>query len=86
VDERLGPERATREPASRRKHHLPCEVSSVVGRESEIAELKVALAETRLLTLTGAAGVGKTRLALRVAADLVRDYSGRSSQRGSTST
>jgi predicted ATPase/DNA-binding CsgD family transcriptional regulator len=49
-------------------------LSSFVGREHEIAEIKRLLETTRLLTITGAGGSGKTRLALRVAADLVDDY------------
>lgn len=47
---------------------LPNEVTSFVGRKQEIAELVVALQTVRLLTLTGTGGVGKTRLALEVAA------------------
>jgi predicted ATPase/predicted negative regulator of RcsB-dependent stress response len=43
---------------------LPAEASSFVGREHELGELAALLAHTRLLTLTGAGGVGKTRLAL----------------------
>jgi predicted ATPase len=46
---------------------LPIETSTFVGREHELAELSVVLARTRLLTLTGAGGVGKTRLALELA-------------------
>src|SRR5712691_2007295 len=53
-------------------HNLPLQLTSFVGREREIAEAKRLLGETRLLTLTGAGGCGKTRLALAVAAG-VRD-------------
>ncbi|MEW2517462.1 ATP-binding protein [Actinacidiphila alni] len=44
--------------------NLPTELTSFVGRTSELAELDVLLAQSRLSTLTGAGGVGKTRLAL----------------------
>jgi predicted ATPase len=50
--------------------NLPHEVSSFVGRESEIGEIARALARGPLLTVTGPGGIGKTRLALRVAATL----------------
>ena len=46
---------------------LPAETSTFVGREHELGELAALLAHTRLLTLTGAGGVGKTRLALALA-------------------
>ncbi len=46
---------------------LPGETSTFVGREHELVELSAVLARTRLLTLTGAGGVGKTRLALELA-------------------
>jgi predicted ATPase/DNA-binding XRE family transcriptional regulator len=46
---------------------LPIPVSSFVGRDRELAEVQERLATTRLLTLTGPAGTGKTRLALQVA-------------------
>lgn len=51
--------------------NLPHQVTSFIGREREINEIKRLLTATRLLTLTGAGGVGKTRLAVQVAADLV---------------
>ena len=50
---------------------MPLELSSFVGRKEEIAEVKRLLGEVRLLTLTGAGGCGKTRLALAVASDMV---------------
>ena len=50
--------------------NLPFELSSFAGREREIAEVKGLLGSTRLLTLTGSGGSGKTRLALVVASDM----------------
>jgi non-specific serine/threonine protein kinase len=47
---------------------------SFVGRERELVEVKRALATTRLLTLTGAGGAGKTRLALEAAGDVAALY------------
>jgi predicted ATPase/DNA-binding CsgD family transcriptional regulator len=52
-------------------HNLPVALTSFVGRERERGELRRALADTRLLTLTGAGGCGKTRLALRVASEVL---------------
>jgi predicted ATPase/DNA-binding CsgD family transcriptional regulator len=52
-------------------NNLPHFLSSFIGRTREIAELKHLLHSARLLTLTGAGGCGKTRLALRVVTDLV---------------
>ena len=51
--------------------NIPVHLTSFVGREREIAELTQLLEDVRLLTLVGAGGVGKTRLALRLASDLV---------------
>jgi predicted ATPase/DNA-binding CsgD family transcriptional regulator len=51
-------------------NNLPSQLTSFIGREQEIERIKELLAGTRLLTLTGAGGSGKTRLALRVASDL----------------
>ena len=56
------------------RNNLPAQLSSFIGREAEIIEIKQLLAETRLLTLTGVGGSGKTRLALQVAADLLAEY------------
>src|SRR5438132_4093469 len=51
---------------------LPAESTSFVGRRRLLTEVKTAFANTRLLTLVGPGGVGKTRLAVRAAADLRR--------------
>lgn len=57
-----------------RRHNLPAPLSTFIGRETEIDEVKQRLASVRLLTLTGPGGCGKTRLALEVARDLPPDY------------
>jgi predicted ATPase len=54
--------------------NLPAELTSFVGRRGELAEVKRLLAGSRLVTLTGIGGVGKTRLALRAAAGLRRAF------------
>jgi predicted ATPase/class 3 adenylate cyclase len=55
-------------------HNLPLQLTSFVGREREMADVAGVLGRTRLLTLTGVGGTGKTRLALQVAADLLAAY------------
>jgi len=55
-------------------HNVPAELTSFVGRRRELAEIKQRLGASRLLTLTGTGGVGKTRLALRAASDLARAF------------
>jgi predicted ATPase len=54
------------------EHNLPGQFTSFVGRACEVSEIKQSLSDPRLLTLTGTGGVGKTRLALQVASELVR--------------
>ena len=66
-----GPEKTAWTP---RHHNLPAARTSFVGRRHEMLEVKRALAMTRLLTLTGAGGSGKTRLALEVGKDLLGAY------------
>src|SRR3979490_778728 len=53
---------------------LPAEVTSFVGRRHEVAEVKRLLSASRMVTLTGVGGVGKTRLASRVAVALRRAF------------
>lgn len=54
--------------------HLPIPLTSLIGRAHELAEIEPLLASTRLLTLTGAGGSGKTRLALAVAERVASRY------------
>ncbi len=56
------------------RHNLPPQLTSFVGREREVGDCRRLLAEARLLTLTGAGGCGKTRLALRLAEGLLDDF------------
>ena len=58
-----------------RPHNLPTSTSSFVGRSGEIEELQALSSASRLLTLTGPGGIGKSRLALQVAAEVVDEYS-----------
>jgi predicted ATPase/class 3 adenylate cyclase len=53
------------------RHNLPVQVSSFIGRERELAQLRGLLEDSRLVTIVGAGGSGKTRLALQLAAELL---------------
>ncbi|MCX5215395.1 LuxR C-terminal-related transcriptional regulator [Kitasatospora sp. NBC_00240] len=53
---------------------LPADVTSLVGRRTEVAELKKVLSEARLVTLSGVGGVGKTRLAMQVSREVHRAF------------
>ncbi len=55
-------------------NNLPLQVTSFIGRERELAEIKRLLEGTRLLTLLGMGGLGKTRLSLQIAADALEKY------------
>lgn len=56
------------------RHNLPVQLTSFVGREKELGDTCRLLKDTHLLTLTGPGGTGKTRLALRTAAEVMPDY------------
>jgi len=55
-------------------HNLPVELTSFIGRERELEQVRSLLRENRLVTLTGSGGAGKTRLALQVAAEVLGDF------------
>lgn len=55
---------------------LPADTTPFLGRRAEIKEVKALLSDARVVTLTGPGGVGKSRLALRVAAELRRSFQG----------
>ncbi len=55
-------------------NNLPSQLTSFIGRESDVAEIKAGLSNCRLVTLTGAGGVGKTRLAIEVGRTLLERY------------
>src|SRR5215472_11442114 len=61
-------------PVKSRPNNLPAELTSFVGRRKQLSEVKRLLTTTRLLTLTGSGGAGKTRLALRAAAEIARGF------------
>ena len=61
-------------PVKEIRNNLPQAQTSFVGREREIGELKTALVKSRLVTLLGMGGLGKTRLSLQVAAELMAEF------------
>jgi predicted ATPase/class 3 adenylate cyclase len=58
----------------RRPNNLPTQLTSFVGRDAELAEAAQLLGTTRLLTMTGPGGTGKTRLSLQLAADMAERF------------
>lgn len=58
----------------RAPHNLPVQLSSFIGREDQIKEVADTVSHSRLTTLTGIGGVGKTRLALQVAAEVLGEF------------
>jgi predicted ATPase/class 3 adenylate cyclase/DNA-binding CsgD family transcriptional regulator len=63
-----------RTPKSVGVNNLPVQLSSFVGREAEMHEVRQLLADNRLVTLTGAGGAGKTRLAVEIAARIAPEF------------
>ena len=76
--ERVQPELATRlptkRPAERGRGSLPPELTSFLGRDAELADLKEALKHHRMVTITGPGGMGKTRISLHLAHQVRDDY------------
>ena len=70
----LGLLEADRETVVTPTSNLPAEPTPFIGRADELAEIKEHLLESRLLTLTGPGGIGKTRLALKTAAELADEF------------
>ena len=66
----------TSAPAESPAHNLPALLTRLIGRERELAQIVDLLPRVRLVTLTGAGGAGKTRLALAVAQELLPQYAG----------
>ena len=65
---------ASTKPMASAHGALPAELTSFVGRRRQLTETRRLLASSRLLTLTGVGGVGKTRLAMRMAAEVRRTF------------
>src|SRR3984957_11087579 len=64
-----------RTPKALAATNLPVQLTSFVGRDAQLTQLRELLAQNRVVTLTGAGGVGKTRLAIQVAAGMAGDFS-----------
>jgi non-specific serine/threonine protein kinase len=69
------PEQKEREiTPQEKKHNLPISITSFIGREKEMKEVRDLFQKSRLVTLAGAGGCGKTRLAREIAQTLVEEY------------
>jgi predicted ATPase/class 3 adenylate cyclase len=55
-------------------NNLPIQLTSFIGREKEVEQIKQRLEKNRLVTLTGSGGIGKTRLSIQVASELLTEY------------
>jgi class 3 adenylate cyclase len=65
---------ALRTPKTARSHNLPAQLTSFVGRQAEMNQIRGSFNDNRLVTLTGAGGAGKTRLAIEVARQLTAEF------------
>jgi non-specific serine/threonine protein kinase len=64
----------TQKEMSAPPHNLPYQISTFIGRERELDDIANLIANNRLVTLVGTGGIGKTRLSLKVAEGLLRDF------------
>ncbi|MCK4346157.1 MAG: AAA family ATPase [Bacteroidales bacterium] len=74
TDESSSHEITTGKDEKKVQHNLPVQLTSFIGREKEAEEIRHLIGNHRIISLTGAGGCGKTRLACEVAAQLVQDY------------
>jgi class 3 adenylate cyclase len=63
-----------RTPTTAAAHHLPAQLTTFVGRHKQMADIRALLPDNRLVTLSGAGGAGKTRLAIEVAGALTNQF------------
>ena len=63
-----------RTPKTVGTHNLPAQLTSFVGRQAQMADVRTLLADNRLVTLTGAGGAGKTRLAIEISARVAPQF------------
>jgi predicted ATPase/class 3 adenylate cyclase/DNA-binding CsgD family transcriptional regulator len=63
-----------RTPKSVSTHNLPAQLTSFIGRQAQMADVRTLLADNRLVTLTGAGGAGKTRLAIEISARVASEF------------
>src|SRR5262245_22823083 len=76
TDQLTLPSQPVEHPQCSPGHNLPAQLTTLIGREREVAAVVTLLrrADVRLLTLTGPGGIGKTRLSLQVAAELIEGF------------
>ena len=70
----LGQSDAKKDEKFHKLDNLPAQLTSYIGREKDISQIKKLISEYRLVTLTGAGGIGKTRLSLQVAKSIQNNY------------
>jgi predicted ATPase len=73
-EESVTKETVSQEEEKKSNNNLPVQLTNFIGRSKEMATVKSLIEEHRLVTLTGAGGCGKTRLACEVAAQVVTDF------------